>query len=209
MEKTYKILKIVLAVLCAVAVLVAAWRFTASPAQQALKEPQVTEAAATQAAETAETQSLQDTAAPTAEPAKQEAPDFTVYDMEGNAHQLSGYRGKPVVLNFWASWCGPCKAEMPDFEEAYQEYGEQIQFMMVNLTDGSAETVEVVADFIAAQGYTFPVFCDSDLNAVSTYGINAIPVSFFIDEEGYIVAGQQGMLTADALQQGIDMLLAE
>ena len=201
MEKTYKILKIVLAVLCVAAVLVAVWRFTVSPAQQAAQEPQATEAAETQPAE--------ETAAQTADPAKQAAPDFTVYDMEGNAHQLSEFRGKPVVLNFWASWCGPCKAEMPDFEEAYQEYGEQIQFMMVNLTDGSAETVEVVADFIAAQGHTFPVFCDSDLNAVSTYGINAIPVSYFIDAEGYIVAGQQGMLTAEALQQGIDLLLAE
>ena len=59
--------------------------------------------------------------------------DFTVYDEEGNAVKLSDFEGKPVVLNFWASWCGPCKSEMPDFEEAYGEYGEEIQFLMVNI----------------------------------------------------------------------------
>ncbi|MBQ2854161.1 MAG: redoxin domain-containing protein [Oscillospiraceae bacterium] len=192
MEKTYKLLKILLAVLCVIAVAAAIWRF----AGNTVEEPAVTEAA---------TQTTQETAAQTANP---EMPDFTVYDLEGNAHRLSDYRGKPVILNFWASWCGPCKAEMPDFEEAYQTYGEDIHFLMVNLTDGRAETPEVVAAFIAEQGYTFPVFCDSDMDASAVYGINAIPVSYFIDAEGFLVAGQQGMLSSDALQRGIDLLLA-
>jgi len=193
MEKTYKNLKIVLAVLCVVAVLVAVWRFAGKPSP----EPEVTEAS-TQATEVAAA----------TETEKQLMPDFTVYDLEGNAHRLSDYQGKPVILNFWASWCGPCKAEMPDFEEAYLEYGDEIHFLMVNLTDGSVETPEVVADFIATQGYTFPVYCDSDMEAAAAYGINAIPVSYFIDAEGCFVAGQQGMLSAEALQQGIDMLLS-
>lgn len=190
MEKTYKILKIILAVLCVVAVLVAVWRFAGSPVQES-------------------SQSMETHAEQATEAAAQTALDFTVYDLEGNPHNLSEFRGKPVVLNFWASWCGPCKSEMPDFEEAYQQYGEQIQFLMVNMTDGSAETVETVTEFIAAQGYTFPVYCDSDLDAVTTYGINAIPVTYFIDAEGCLVAGQRGMLSAEQLQQGIDMLLAE
>jgi len=179
-------------VLCVIAAAAAIWRF----AGNTVEEPAVTEAA---------TQTTQETAAQTANP---EMPDFTVYDLEGNAHRLSDYRGKPVILNFWASWCGPCKAEMPDFEEAYQTYGEDIHFLMVNLTDGRAETPEVVAAFIAEQGYTFPVFCDSDMDASAVYGINAIPVSYFIDAEGFLVAGQQGMLSSDALQRGIDLLLA-
>ena len=68
------------------------------------------------------------------------APDFTVYDSQGTAVRLSDYRGTPVVLNFWASWCGPCQREMPDFDAVYQQLGEEVQFLMVNVTDGSRET---------------------------------------------------------------------
>ena len=73
---------------------------------------------------------------------REQMPDFTVVDEEGNPVSLSDFFGKPIILNFWASWCGPCKSEMPDFEEAYLEYGDVIQFLMVNCTDGSRETVE-------------------------------------------------------------------
>ena len=65
------------------------------------------------------------------------APDFTVYDAGGMPVKLSDYLGKPVIVNFWASWCGPCKSEMPEFEEAFKQYGDRIQFMMINLTFGS------------------------------------------------------------------------
>ncbi|MBP3544577.1 MAG: TlpA family protein disulfide reductase, partial [Lachnospiraceae bacterium] len=76
----------------------------------------------------------------TTEPEKVPAPDFTVIDAEGNEVKLSDMRGKPVVVNFWASWCGPCKMEMPEFEEVYKELGDEVHFMMVNLTDGWQET---------------------------------------------------------------------
>ena len=130
-----------------------------------------------------------------------------MYDVDGNAHKLSDFAGTPVVLNFWASWCGPCKMEMPDFEEKYQQYGEQVAFLMVNLTDGNQETVSTASSFVQSQGYTFPVYFDTDMDAAYRYGINAVPVTYFIDREGNLVSYRQGALSADVLQQGIEMLL--
>ena len=144
-----------------------------------------------------------------AEEEKFSAPDFTVYDYEGNAHKLSDYADKPVVLNFWASWCGPCKSEMPEFDEAYAKYGEDIHFLIVNLTDGSGETVETARSYIDQNGYTFPVYYDTDVDAAMKYGVSSIPATYFIDAEGNFVAWQQGVLTAEMLQTGIDMLLTK
>lgn len=135
------------------------------------------------------------------------APDFTVYDLEGNAHSLSDFRGQPVIVNFWASWCGPCKSEMPDFEEKFQEYGDEIQFLIVNLTDGSQETVETAQGYVDAQGYTFPVYFDTDYSAAIAYSVNAVPATYFIDENGNLVAYGKGAMSADVLQRGIDMLI--
>ena len=80
------------------------------------------------------------------------APDFTVYDVSGNPVKLSDYFGKPIVLNFWASWCGPCQMEMPDFQEKYETLDGQVQFLMINMTDGSRETVTSASEFIKDQG---------------------------------------------------------
>ena len=134
------------------------------------------------------------------------APDFTVYDSEGNAVKLSDMLGKPVVLNFWASWCPPCKAEMPHFDEVNAELGGEIQFMMVDLVDGVRETVEVGLAYIEEQGYSFPVFFDSDGEGGSTYGIRSIPTTFFIDKEGNIVTGMQGAIDEITLREGIELI---
>lgn len=134
------------------------------------------------------------------------APDFTVYNVDGTQVHLSDYHGKPVVLNFWASWCGPCKSELPDFEAAFKEYGDQIQFMMINLTDGTKETMESASSLIEEQGYTFPVFYDTTYNAAGQYVNGGIPITYFIDAEGNFVAYGQGALDAETLQSGIDML---
>lgn len=134
------------------------------------------------------------------------APDFTVYDAEGNAVRLSDYFGKPIVLNFWASWCGPCKMEMPDFDAKYRELGENIQFLMINMTDGDRETVEGASGFIAQMGYTFPVFFDINYYATMAYDVYSLPTTFFIDQNGQVVAYANGAIDLQTLQRGIDMI---
>ena len=199
MEKTYKILKLVLLVLVFAALMAGAYVLYNRLGSQVQLDALVTQP--TQGTEPGET------ADPTETAPDYSAPDFTVYDMDGNAHKLSDFEGKPVILNFWASWCGPCKSEMPDFEEKYQEYGDTIQFLMVNLTDNSQETVETASGFIAGQGYTFPVFYDTDYSAAQAYGVYSIPVTYFIDERGDLITYGQGALSASSLQKGIDILL--
>lgn len=145
----------------------------------------------------------------TTEVPSQKAPDFTVYDEEGNAYKLSDFVGKPVIVNFWASWCGPCKMEMPDFDEMYQLRGEDIHFLMVNMTDNSRETVEVAKDFIKEAGYSFPVYFDTEYSAAIAYGVSSIPATYFIDAEGNAIAYATGAINAETLQTGIDMILPE
>lgn len=135
----------------------------------------------------------------------QPAPDFAMEDMDGNAVKLSDFFGKPIVLNFWASWCGPCKAEMPDFEEVYKDRGNEIQFLMVNCT-GGRETLETAKTFLEGSGYTFPVYFDTASEGAMAYGTYSIPMTFFINSEGNLVAYVQGMTSADVLEQGIGMI---
>ena len=133
------------------------------------------------------------------------APDFTVLDYDGNEVKLSDYEGKPIVLNFWATWCYYCKEEMPDFDKASKSHPE-VQFLMVNATDGYQETVEVAKQYVENEGYSFPVFFDTEQQAVDAYYINSFPSTFFIDAQGNLVTYANGMLSAENLEKGIEMI---
>lgn len=134
-----------------------------------------------------------------------EAPNFTVLDSELRDVELYDYIGKPIVLNFWATWCYYCKVEMPDFNEAAEKY-KDVAFMMVNYTDGNRETVKSASDFIRDEGYTFPVFYDTMLRAADAYGIEAFPTTYFIDARGRIVFSREGMMDGAALEYYIEKI---
>ena len=141
------------------------------------------------------------------ESAPQPAPDFTVYDAEGNEITLSALMdGKPTVLNFWASWCGPCRSEMPHIQEAYERLGGEVSFVMINMTDGQRETQESAEEYMAESGWTFPIYFDSDYDAAMTYGAYSLPQTYFIDAEGRLIAAARGSMSAVVLQSGIDMI---
>ena len=130
------------------------------------------------------------------------APDFIVFDANGNPVRLSDMKGKPVVLNFWASWCPPCKAEMPDFDKVSRELDGEVVFMMVNVWD-TQSAAEAIID---SMGYTFPVYFDLLEDAVGKYGIESIPQTYFIDKWGGLVAYGVGALSEADLRYGISMI---
>lgn len=132
--------------------------------------------------------------------------DFTAFDEDGNEVKLSDYFGKPIVLNFWASWCPPCKGEMPHFEAMFQEYGEDVQFLMVDMVDGMRETPQKGQKFIEDSQYTFPVLYDNDQNASQTYGIYSLPTTLFINQDANVVAGVESAIDEATLRKGIELI---
>ncbi|MEA4832330.1 Thiol-disulfide oxidoreductase ResA [bioreactor metagenome] len=138
---------------------------------------------------------------------KNTAPDFAVKDSDGNTVTLSSFFGKPIVLNFWASWCGPCQSEMPDMQKVYKNYSDSVVFLFVNLTDGVRETEETASLFITSNGYTFPVFYDVNSEALNAYYVNSIPRTYIITADGNIAGQVTGVVSEEALSAALDELI--
>lgn len=138
--------------------------------------------------------------------AKLQTADFMVYDKNGNEVYLSDYAGRPIVVNIWATWCGPCRSELPYFNTVYNELGDDVVFMMVNCTSGR-ETQSIVEKFVKDNGYDFPVYFDKKYKANSAYSVSGIPTTLFIDRDGNLVHKEIGSMDEDELRDFIEKIL--
>lgn len=128
-----------------------------------------------------------------------EAPyDFTLEDLNGNKVKLSSFKGKKIFINFWTTWCGYCKAEMPDIEKLYQET--KVSDLVI-LAINAGESKKTVQDFIKENNYQFTVLMDTDGKVSQLYEVAYLPTSYFIDSEGYLVNGVTSALSLDAMKK--------
>ncbi len=114
----------------------------------------------------------------------QPAPNFELANLAGQPVKLSDFAGKPVILNFWATWCPPCRQEMPELQAAAEEYGDRLTIIGINHTSG--DNPDLVPNFVAEYGITFPVLLDELGLVVEIYGVVGLPTTIFIDRNGVI-----------------------
>ena len=139
------------------------------------------------------------------------APDFTLTDQFGNSHTLSDYEGQTVFLNFWATWCGPCKMEMPDIQALYEEWGENAGDLVVlgvaGPDIGQEGSAEDIAAFLEENGYTYPVVMDDTGALFYQYGISAYPTTFMIDTAGNVFGYVQGAISREIMDDIVDQTM--
>ena len=172
-----------------------------------------------QAAPTAQvTSQPQESAQPEATdgPEESQAPipalDFTLTDQFGNTHTLEEYKGKTILLNFWATWCGPCRSEMPDLQAIYEDYGKNEKDLVVlgvaapNLGQEGSEAD--ISAFLEENGYTYPTLMNTDASLFYSYGISSFPTTFMIDKDGnvygYIIGAQSREVFEDIIAQTME-----
>lgn len=132
----------------------------------------------------------------------QAAPDFSALNRDGESVSLSNYAGRTLVLNFWASWCGPCASEMPELNELDKKWmrGNSVEILTVNMTDGSGETKQSAIDFLDEFSYGFNVVFDTDGNIAYDYLVSSIPTTYIIKPDGDLYCIIIGQTTADVIE---------
>jgi thiol-disulfide isomerase/thioredoxin len=141
------------------------------------------------------------------DPTGKAAPDFTLQTLDGKNVSLSSLRGKGVLLNFWATWCGPCKIEMPWFVELQKEYGSQgLQIVGVAMDDSSTQEIQ---NFVKEMGVNYPVLIGKEAVGQAYGGVDVLPTTFFIDRDGKIVAREFGLQSRSLFVDNIKKALGQ
>lgn len=164
----------------------------------------------TDAADTETSAEIEETT--TAEPETVPAIDFTLTDQYGNTHTLSDYKGKTVFLNFWATWCPPCRAEMPDIQRIYETYSTEGDDALIVLgvagpDQGSEKSEEEIKKFLEDNGYTYPVLMDTTGEQFANYGVYSLPTTFMIDRDGNVFGYASGQLNEDTMKSIIEQTM--
>lgn len=127
-------------------------------------------------------------------------PETSIYTDTGEPVELQSLLGQPIIINFWATWCPPCIEEMPDFQEAYEEYGDEVHFVMLNATESRpGETIQVAQDFLEEQNLELPVYYDQNYANQIVFGTSTLPSTLFINSDGEVTYGHRGQITYDQL----------
>lgn len=126
------------------------------------------------------------------------APHIYLQGLEGKTYSFETLEGKPVVINFWASWCGPCKLEAPELVRLYEKYKDEVEIYAVNLTSG--DDVKSAKAFAEHYGFQFPVLLDVEGDVADRYQIQAIPSTFFVNGKGTIIYKATGLVSAQTLE---------
>ncbi len=135
-------------------------------------------------------------------------PNPSFYTIDGEVVDLASFQGKPLVLNLWASWCPPCKEELPNFNEAYKNFNSEVNFACVSLVDGDRETTESAMNFINENNYELPFYFDTDQEVAYGFRVTSIPVTYFINSDGTEYVKHIGLMTEEQLEKRIEELIA-
>ncbi len=133
--------------------------------------------------------------------------DPKFYDVKGNEVKLSDFKGKPTVINFWASWCVPCQYEFNDFQMMYEKYGNDVQFLMIDLVGVKDETEEMGKNYIKENKYTFPTYYDTNNEVFYSLFIKQIPTTLFVNGDGTILDRNIGLMDEQELDESINQLI--
>jgi len=137
----------------------------------------------------------------------QQAPDFTTSDLHEHMHTFEAYRGHPLVLNFWATWCEPCRKEMPLLQALYETY-HTTGLILLAVSQDTSDRTDAIRSYVDASGFTFPVLLDPQGSIATSYNVHLLPSTVFVNAQGMVTAKHHGPMVQTQIEQYLTTLLS-